>query len=319
MREEFLNTMLSLNANCFKNINVTSNGVIQDNGGGGNCLLYSLFDADGVDIETEFKKKYGIVKDTKSKARSASNFRKLFLEIFESGDSGKIESGLEKYVDAAGDLFELRKSSQIKGQRNNYDMMSKSEYKGRGYLGEDTLRLYSKIFKKHVIIFQLASINYLSLVNVIRYDDTIPFINGRKPNYIFLVRYPGEKTHYVSLSKINQQEPIVMKYGLLRMLNKLSIPDITQGEQERSMNKMFKRYKKDRQFTYANQVTFEELNKFKDTFSFSEFIYALNQCNNVPTNVTSTTPIFYDTEQEFDTDSAAKGNKFSYGSSVNNG
>ena len=316
MREEVLNTMLSLNANCFENIKVTSNGVIQDNGGRGHCLLFSLLHADGDDITEKFKK-YGIT-DKKIDA-NAKKIRELFLEIFESGDRGKIKEGLDKYVDDAGDLFELRKSSQIKGQRNIYDTMSKSEYKGSGYLGEDTLRLYSKIFKKHVIIFQLASLNYHSLVNVIRYDDNIPFINGLKPNYIFLARYPGEETHYVSLSKIKPQEPIVMKYGLLRMLNKLSIPDITQGEQKRSMGLMFERYKKDRQFTFANHVIFKELKKFKDTFSFSEFIYALNQCNNVPTKVTSTEPILYDTEQEFDTDAAARGNgSYSYGSFVNN-
>ena len=270
-----------------------------------------MLHADGDDITKEFKD-YGITNENKH--ANAKKIRELFLDIFKSGDSGKIKEGLDKYVYAAGDLFKLRKDTII-DEQNKYDMMNESEYKGRGYLGEDTLRLYSKIFKKHVIIFQLADNDYPSLVNVIRYDDTIPFINGSKPNYIFLARYPGEQTHYVSLSKTNPQNPIVMKDGQLHMLNKLSIPDITKGQQKTSMELMFERYKNDGKISRANRVNLKELNKFKDSFSFSEFVHALKNCNNyVPTKVTSTNPILYGTEQEFDTDSAAKGNEISYGS-----
>jgi hypothetical protein len=245
--ERDLNTLLHSHQHLFFNLSSRSN-LIKENGKDGNCMYYSVLDSlvnplqllpllSSYEIQSvEHKTIHGF----RLRAIITDYIRICELILYNKGRTSStinrnVLTELRQLTSKLGIVFNSTTITQIMkrvsffSNAGNQDVVSDILYDGHGYrnlrnnvhswAGQSTLMAMSILFQKHIIVFQLDE---QSRVIIQKYDESIPLLNGNitdSPNYIFLVRNPGNESHYRSIRKANKGSYIKLSNLVLDKMN----------------------------------------------------------------------------------------------------
>mgnify|MGYP004202949671 CR=1 FL=1 len=296
--EEVLSEIFAENKGVIHNLETRHrDGIIKENGGDGNCLLYSLLDAnlDSIlklipDLETK-----------KSHLKRGMELRKFIAKTIRRAELGLKEPRTQKESSEFDRLESFEPFAQmikdhVKNKKEIVDMdIGETHYNGTTYkefknklyyVGQDALNVYARLVQRHIIVFQLShnmdefngemntNTQSESIINIIRYDDKTPFINYSPDtcNYIFVVRSPGSVSHYRSIRKKNQSKDIKLDDDVVERLNEKLKPEVT----ERILHL---RGKSIRRLTRGEKIELDESESFISSISYTDFVDALQPSN----------------------------------------
>ena len=238
--QRYINRMLIKYEDAFKNLDIES--PVIEKGSDGNCLFYSLLHAEtpefhkkvklpnsfdynysksGVEPESVYHKNGTRLREyIGSRLNSAYKYQMDQLKTEKAKASGRVHARrLSKIVDLFG--TEAMQPFAFNGDGDVDDTPYKDFLDPTFYAGDITLTAYSIMAKKHVIIFNMSSPTTEASVVLKRFEQEIPFQNDEKtgPNYIFLVRLGGEKTHFRTLRKLIDPMYITLHPEVLSRIN----------------------------------------------------------------------------------------------------
>lgn len=260
VNETFIKKMVKEYSKGFQNIDV-DNPIIEK-GADGNCLFYSILQAETTDFHDivgvksfqynvsnprvpktsqHFKNGMALRKYIGRRLRHAYDYNNgLKNTISKPGTSinrKKIFEKLKPIVDihiSADNEFAFNGDGDV--DKTPYDDYMKSDF----FAGDVTLSAYTLLFKKNLIIFNMSSANTVGTVTFRKVEDLDFDNNFDKPNYIFLVRTGGVNTHFRALRSYLPGDQVMLHDDVIDELNKNKRDQLSYKEFKKVLGTVYK-------------------------------------------------------------------------------
>lgn len=240
VNESFLKHMIKSYSRSFQNIDI--HDPIIEKGADGNCLFYSILQAetkkfhDNIGVKSfEYDVSSPHVPQKSQHFKNGMTLRKYIGRRLRHAYD--YNNGLKNTISKPGSRINRKKMyEQLKpivdvyGSANNdfafngdgdveetpYDDYMQPHF----FAGDMTLTAYTLLFKKHLIIFNMSSPYTLGTVTFRKVEGVDFDNNFDEPNYIFLVRSGGVNTHFRTLRSIFPGEQVMLHDDVIDELNK---------------------------------------------------------------------------------------------------
>lgn len=235
---EFIEDFLSYHQDAF--VNLSDKKRVIEKGADGNCLFYSLLQTlspqDHAKVLGIDAFNYSEISSVRSKHRKHGNTlreyigRKL-LKAYKDKEAGKQSEEYNELRDIADNLV----MASLAFNGNSFDdtmTLDKAfeEFNDTSfYAGDITIKAFSMLFKKNVIVMNMSSPDTEGTVIFYSYSEDAKFANN-DPNYVILVRHGGAKSHFQTLFGEKLDEPTYLKDDVLVQINKREKSQLTYEE-----------------------------------------------------------------------------------------
>ena len=290
VNETFIKKMVKEYSKGFQNIDVTN--PIIEKGADGNCLFYSILQAETKDFHDivgaksfQYEVSNPHVPKTSQHFKNGMALRKYIGRRLRHAYD--YNNGLENTISKPGTKFNRKKVlEQLKpivdvyGSADNdfafngdgdvektpYDDYMKSDF----FAGDVTLSAYTLLFKKHLIIFNMSSPHTVGTVTFRKVEGLDFDNNFDEPNYIFLVRTGGVNTHFRTLRSYIPGDQVMLHDDVIDELNKNKSDQLSYREFKKILRAAYKQSSSKKGKTKKNSKSNSKNKTKKNTNTHNE-------------------------------------------------